>query len=142
MHRDVFRLYAEIIELTEKPQIPNGEMGQNLMGHTQHFNEGLSGQTSFRAIVDLGLLDVEQGHIELTASNMKIAGASSDMIVVDLQENEQELQVGDYLEFSMDYMGLLRLMNSEYVDKRFENENNSIKFAEKNTLSRQLISAN
>lgn len=142
MHNDVFRLYAEIIELTEKPQIPNGEMGQNLMGHTQQFNEELSGHTSFRAIVDLGLLGVEQGHIELTAANMKIAGASSDMIVVDLQENEQELQVGDLIEFSMDYMGLLRLMNSEYVDKRFEHENISFKYAEKNALSRQLISAN
>ena len=51
---------------------------------------------------------------------MQIVGASSDMIVVDLGENPRKLKVGDSIEFSLDYMGILRIMNSDYVEKKFE----------------------
>lgn len=117
MHNDVFKLYAEIIEVTEKPQIPTGQLGNNLAGHMVKINEYLTG-TSFRAIVDIGLLDVENGHIEPVSTYMQIAGASSDMTVIDIGTNPEELKVGDLIEFSMDYMGILRVMNSDYVDKR------------------------
>jgi ornithine racemase len=122
MHNDVFKLYAEIIELNEKPTIPNGELGQNLMGHVATFDESLSGTSSYRAIVDVGLLDVEEGHIKPVMPDMQIAGASSDMIVMDLGDNPRKLKVGDMVEFSLDYMGILRLMNSDYIDKRFEGD--------------------
>ena len=124
MHNDAFKLYAEIIELNEKPIIPTGELGQNLAGHTHSFDENLLGTSSLRAIVDVGLLDVEEGHIKPVAKNMHIAGASSDMIVIDLGSNPRNLKVGDLIEFSLDYMGLLRLMNSDYIEKRFESELN------------------
>ncbi len=120
MHHDVFKLYAEIIELNEKPLVPIGEMGQNLTGQVAQFESALPGASSQRAIVDLGLLDVEDGHINPVDANIQIAGASSDMIVLDLGENPQNHQVGDLVEFRMDYMGLLRIMNSHYVTKRFE----------------------
>jgi ornithine racemase len=131
MHNDVFRLYAEIIELSEKPAVPAGEnLGQNLTGNVASFEERLSGVNTCRAIVDLGLLDVEEGHINPVDKKIRIAGASSDMIVLDLGENKQRYKVGDVIEFSMDYMGVLRIMNSSYVEKRFEddiNGTNSIK---------------
>lgn len=120
MHNDVFKLYAEIIELNEKPLIPTGELGQNLTGHVNSFDESLSGSTSFRAIVDVGLLDVEDGHIKPVSTDIEIAGASSDMIVLDLGENRRNLKVGDTVAFDLDYMGILRLMHSDYIDKRFE----------------------
>jgi len=40
------------------------------------------------------------------------------MIVIDLGKNLNNYKVGDVLEFSMDYMGLLRILNSKYVEKR------------------------
>lgn len=120
MHNDVFRLYAEIIELTEKPAIPIGELGQNLTGHTISFEDNKIGSLSYRAIVDIGLLDVEDGHIKPISRDMQIVGASSDMIVVDIGDNTTGLKVGSLIEFEMDYMGLLRIMNSDYVEKRFE----------------------
>jgi len=120
MHNNVFRLYAEIIELNEKPAIPMGELGQNLTGHTVSFEDTGLGSLSYRAIVDIGLLDVEDGHIKPVSKDMQIVGASSDMIVVDLGDNTTGLKVGSLIEFEMDYMGLLRIMNSDYVDKRFE----------------------
>lgn len=118
MNSDVFKLYAEIIELIEKPMIPMGQMGTNLEGDTPEFDNKLIGKTSFRAILDLGLLDVELVHISPIDKKLQFAGASSDMLVVDLQENENNYKVGDLIEFTMDYMGTLRILNSRYIEKR------------------------
>lgn len=122
MHNDVFKLYAEIIELYEKPNVPSGELGNNLEGEVVTFNKE-DYTMSYRAIVDVGLLDVESNHLTPVDGTMQIAGASSDMIVIDLGNNEDKMQVGDLIEFKMDYMGILRLMNSNYIDKKIEDEN-------------------
>jgi len=122
MHNDVFKLHAEIIELNEKPVIPNGELGQNLTGHVSSFDENLVGASSYRAIVDVGLLDVEDGHIRPIDPDIEIAGASSDMLVLDLGDNPRNLKVGDQVVFDLDYMGILRLMHSDYIDKRFDED--------------------
>ncbi|MET3112418.1 putative amino acid racemase [Pedobacter sp. CG_S7] len=127
MHNDVFKLYAEIIELHEKPLLPDGELGQNLTGNIATFDEKLVNSSSYRAIIDVGLLDVEDGHIKPVDKDVEIVGASSDMIVLDLGENHRKLNVGDLVEFNLDYMGILRIMNSAYVDKRFEEEKIAVK---------------
>jgi predicted amino acid racemase len=118
MHSDVFKLYAEIIELIEKPQVPRGEMGTNLEGDSFEFDDKMVGQTSYRAIVDIGLLDVEEKHIESVDKNISFVGASSDMLVIDLGENDKNYKVGDLLEFKLDYMGALRILNSHYIEKK------------------------
>lgn len=117
MHQDVFKLYAEIIELREKPMIPDGDLGHNLTGDVLEFDEDGS-SVSHRAIIDIGLLDVEESHIQPVDSDIKIVGSSSDMMVVDLGENRNNYKVGSLIEFELDYMGILRLMNCDYVDKR------------------------
>ena len=118
MHRDVFTLYAEIIELIEKPVVPMGEMGTNVDGQSFDFPEEEIGKTSFRAIIDLGLLDVEESHIMPADPELKFVGASSDMLVVDLGQNQKKYKVGDLLEFHLDYMGTLRVINSKYIEKK------------------------
>lgn len=118
MHSDIFRLFAEIIELTDKPLVPAGDLGHNVEGESFDFDESDIGKTSCRAIIDIGLLDVDEKHISLLDKNIAIVGASSDMIVIDLGNNEKGLKVGDLLEFKMDYMGVLRILNSNYIDKR------------------------
>ncbi len=123
MHNDVFRLYAEIIELTEKLVVPMDQLGHNLEGKTFDFDKSKIGETTCRAIIDLGLLDVEEKHIESVKPNIKFVGISSDMIVVDLGDNEENFKVGDLLEFKMDYMGVLRIMNSRYVEKKLKANN-------------------
>lgn len=121
MNSDVFLLYAEIIELIEKPSLPMGEFGTNVEGHSFEFDNKLIGQTSYRAIIDVGLLDVDEKHISPSDKNISIVGASSDMLVIDLGENkEKSYKVGDILEFKMDYMGVIRIMNSKYIEKRIK----------------------
>ena len=103
MHSDVFRLYAEIIELGEKPVVPIGELGTNVEGEEFNFDEKDIGQTTHRAIIDLGLLDVDEKHIQPVDSSLSFVGASSDMLVIDLGENKKNYKVGDLLEFKMNY---------------------------------------
>ena len=118
MHNDIFRLYTEIIELIEKPTRPMGEMGTNVEGHSFDFTDSENGQTSYRAILDLGLLDAESKHIRPVDKQIHFAGSSSDMIVIDLGKNEKKYKTGDLIEFRLDYMGALRIMNSRYIEKR------------------------
>ncbi|GAB1405323.1 MAG: alanine racemase [Lentimicrobiaceae bacterium] len=120
MHNDVFMVYAEIIELIEKPTVPMGEMGTNVEGHTFDFSSDEAGKTSFRAILDLGLLDVESSHLKPTDETISFVGSSSDMIVIDLGQNERNYKTGDLVELAPDYMGILRIMNSRYIDKRLK----------------------
>lgn len=115
---DVFVLYSEIIELIEKPKVPMGEMGTNAEGHSVTFDKTKIGKTSYRAIIDLGLLDVDINHIFPKDKNISIVGSSSDMIVIDLSRNTKKYQVGDLLEFKLDYIGILRVLNSKYIEKR------------------------
>ncbi len=120
MHSDIFSLYSEIIELTEKPMVPEGVLGTNVEGEDYEFDQANIGETSNRAIIDIGLLDVDVDHIELVDKTIKIAGASSDMIVIDLDENIMKYKVGDLIEFKLDYMGTLRILNSKYIDKKIK----------------------
>lgn len=120
MHSDIFKLYSEIIELTEKPMVPAGELGTNVEGEDFEFDPVNIGETSNRAIIDIGLLDVDTDHLELVDKAITVAGASSDMIVIDLGENSKKYKVGDLIEFKLDYMGTLRILNSKYIEKRIK----------------------
>ena len=118
MKTDVFKLFTEIIELTEKPKVPTGEVGTNVAGESPEINENDYGKTSFRAILDIGLLDIEIKSITPANKRHKLSGASSDMIILDIGRNSGKLKTGDMVEFKLDYMGVLRILNSGYIEKR------------------------
>lgn len=120
MEDDVIELFCQIIELSEKPMVPIGELATNPSGEMLQINEADYGKTSYRAILDLGLLDVSPEFLIPQQQGVSITGASSDMLVVDLGENSQGFAVGGILSFSLKYMGALALMNSDYIDKIVE----------------------
>ncbi len=120
MHDDVFELNAEIIEITRKPKVPIGEFGVDPQGESYEVDESLYGEYSYRAILDIGLLDIDPKYIDLEDKSFEIAGASSDMIVIDLGENKQGNKVGDLVKLKLKYMGVLSLMNSDYIDKKIK----------------------
>ncbi|MBU0765630.1 MAG: alanine/ornithine racemase family PLP-dependent enzyme [Bacteroidetes bacterium] len=117
MKSDIFTLYAEIIELIEKPKVPIGEITTNVAGETPEIVEEDYGKTSYRAILDIGLLDVSPDHLVLKDNRIAVSGASSDMIVVDLGENKPGYKVGDVIGFGLSYMGVLSILNSNYIEK-------------------------
>ncbi|MCF8378235.1 MAG: alanine racemase [Bacteroidales bacterium] len=118
MKTDVFTLYAEVIELTEKPRIPIGEIGTNVVGESPEFNDKEYGKTSFRAILDIGLLDIDIKNIIPIKRNYKFMGASSDMIILDIGKNSGKMKNGDLVPFRVNYMGALSVLNSDYIDKK------------------------
>ena len=122
MYHDVFTLTAEIIEMQQKPTVPSGLAGTNLVGETPKFAVGKERKSSLRAIVDVGLLDIDFNDISPLIPGIEMIGASSDMLILDLAENLENLKVGDTINFRMNYMAVLRAMNSDYVDKVVEGE--------------------
>lgn len=117
MHPDVFELDTEIIELTEKPMIPMGVLAENPSGESFEVDESLYGKTSHRAILDVGLLDINPKYLIPMDESISVVGASSDMLVVELGENKQNYKVGDELKFGLRYMGALSILNSRYIGK-------------------------
>jgi len=117
MHGDVLKLYTEIIEITEKPKVPIGEMTANPSGETFEIDDSEYGKTSYRAILDVGLLDMSPDYLFPEDQNISIINASSDMLIIDLGENESQYQVGDQISFNLKYMGALGLLNSYYIEK-------------------------
>lgn len=120
MKTDVFTLHAQIIELIEKPKVPTGDLALNPSGEQFEINEDDYGKTSYRAILDLGLLDISTDFLEPIDHDVEITGASSDMIVADLGATKSHYKVGDWIMFKLKYMGALGLLNSNYIEKVVE----------------------
>jgi predicted amino acid racemase len=120
MHGDVFKLYAEIIEMQEKPLLPSGTLASNPQGEVIEIDQALYGQSSFRAILDIGLLDVDPKYLIPDDGEFEILGASSDMLILNLGKNPLAYKVGDLIKFKLKYMGALAVLNSGYIEKRVE----------------------
>lgn len=117
METDVFKLYSQIIELHHKPIVPSGDQIENVAGKIPDFKIEDHGKFTNRAIIDVGLLDINPSYLIPEDENIKIIEASSDMLVLDLGENKTGYKTGDMVSFNLRYMGALGLMNSDYIEK-------------------------
>lgn len=118
MSDQVMELYTQIIELSEKPLVPTGDFGANPQGKTAEVNKDDYGKTAYRAIVDIGVLDIQPDYLIPVNENITITDASSDMLILDVGSNPQNYKVGDMIRFKLKYMGALGLMSSDYIEKK------------------------
>lgn len=118
MSDQVLELYTQIIEISEKPKVPMGELGVNPQGKTTQVAEDDYGKTAYRAIIDIGVLDIQPDYLMPVDDNITITDASSDMLVLDVGTNPRDYKVGDMIRFKLKYMGALGLMSSDYIDKK------------------------
>lgn len=118
MSDQVLELYTQIIEISEKPVVPMGELGMNPQGKRTEIAEDDYGKTTYRAIIDIGVLDIQPDYLIPVNDEIKILDASSDMLVLDVGTNEKGYKVGDMIRFKLKYMGALGLMSSDYIEKR------------------------
>lgn len=116
----VLEFYTQIIELSEKPMAPMGELGTNPQGKKSVIPDEDYGKTSYRAIVDIGVLDIQQNYLIPVDDHINITDASSDMLILDVGSNPDALKVGDMIRFKLKYMGALGLMSSYYIEKKVE----------------------
>lgn len=120
MSDQVMELYSQIIEISKKPMVPMGDLGVNPQGKTVEVDEGDYGKTSYRAIIDVGVLDIQPDYLIPVDDHVKITDASSDMLILDVGSNPNKYKVGDMIRFKLKYMGALGLMSSDYIEKRVE----------------------
>src|SRR5699024_3184741 len=90
MHNDVLELYSQVIEISEKPKVPTGDIGKDPQGNTVEINEDDYGKTSYRAILDIGYLEVNPDHLIIDEENVEIVDASSDMLILDVGDNKMD----------------------------------------------------
>lgn len=122
MKQGVIQLYAQIIEITEKPMVPIGQLDTNPQGEMFEIDESMLGKRSHRAILDVGSLDISSDYLITDDDDIEFMGSSSDMLVIDIHNNDQGYKVGDFIRFDLKYMGALTLLNSDYVEKRIINK--------------------
>ncbi|PKP04678.1 MAG: amino-acid racemase [Bacteroidetes bacterium HGW-Bacteroidetes-6] len=122
LNGDAFAYFANIIELEEKNIVPDGVISDGNVGHAVDIDDLERGKTSYKAILDFGLLDVDKDSLMPVNSDVKYVGITSDMTVVDIgnnrdSEGKTKYHVGGKMAFKPDYMGVARLLNSRFTEK-------------------------
>jgi len=113
--QDAFLLEAEVIERKRKPSLPLGERTRDAFARTP---ASVDRGVVVRALLDLGREDVDVEGLAPQDSRLRVLGASSDYLILDVTAAGELVQVGDRLLFSLGYGALLAAMDSEYVEKR------------------------
>jgi len=116
MRDDVITVEAEIVEIKEKGLMPLGDT-TGLTPFEPLDNDSTPGQRGYRAIVTLGQLDTEVGGLTPLDREHQIAGASSDLTVVNVGSEPRDLRIGGSIRFRPNYGATLRLMNNPYMER-------------------------
>jgi predicted amino acid racemase len=112
--QDTIRIVAEVVEVERKPSIPLGQRGQDAFGTQIEFiDRGIRK----RAICNVGRQDVVVDGLTPEDSGVIVLGGSSDHLVLDVEEAENNVKVGDELGFFPSYGSLLAATTSPYVQK-------------------------
>ena len=116
LHQDAFVLEAPVIECRFKPSMPTGETAQDAFGRRPLFADR---GPRLRAICAIGRQDTVPEGLRPLDPGVKILGASSDHLILDVQDMERPPRVGQMLRFLPGYGALLLASTSPYVDKVF-----------------------
>jgi len=113
-HQDTIRVVAEVIEVERKPSIPIGARAQDAFGgHVEFVNRGIRK----RALCNIGRQDVVVDGIVPEDKGIIVLGGSSDHLVLDVEEAEHEVRIGDEVGFFPTYGSLLAATTSPYMQK-------------------------
>lgn len=102
-HTDTFRVYAEVVEVAEKPSAPDGETGPDAFMRTREWPDlGVRR----RAVLAMGEIDTNVAWLHPTRPGVTIVGASSDHTVVDVTDAQPAVELGEELEFVAEYVAV------------------------------------
>ncbi len=113
IHKDVFTLKAEIIEIKDKPSYPVGEIFVDCFGHrAEYLDRGIRK----RAILAVGKVDFcLDSQLDPRTPGVEVLGSSSDHLIIDIENCARNLKIGDVLEFDLRYSTMVYLTSSKYV---------------------------
>ncbi|WMM23337.1 ornithine racemase Orr [Tissierella sp. MB52-C2] len=109
-----FKLQVEIVEVKEKPSVPIGEIGRDAFGNVPTFTDrGIRK----KILCAIGKQDIDFDALYPLDDGIIILGGSSDHLILDFSDSKIDYKVGDIVEFKLSYVGILRAMTSEYIEK-------------------------
>jgi len=115
---DVITLEAEIAEIKEKNLAVSSETVNSAPFESAGNGEQPKpGERGSRALVTVGNLDTSVEGLTPVVDEYQVAGGSSDITVVNLGTNPNDLAVGDTVTFKTNYAAFLGLMNDPYIRK-------------------------
>ena len=114
-HQDAFLFKAQVVELRRKPSVPIGELGRDGKGDTPEYPDR---GVRLRAIVAAGKQDVAWGALTPLLPGAQLIGASSDHMIIDVEDCAGQVSVGDWMAFRCGYMAVLDATTSAYVEIR------------------------
>ena len=118
MNQDVFTLQAEVIEVKDKPSFPVGELSFDAFGQVGEYEDrGIRR----RALVALGKVDFAFTDMLITRNkNIEVLGASSDHLILDVEECKDDIKVGDIIEFDLCYATMVYATSSKNIKIAFK----------------------
>lgn len=110
-------LKAEIIEIGMKPTHPIGELGTNCFGSYSHYEDrGIRR----RALLALGAFDIgDPEKLIPDDAGVKILGASSDHMIIDIEESANDYRLGDIVSFTLHYQAMLFATENPLIEKQY-----------------------
>lgn len=118
---DVICLEAEIAEIKEKNLVPLGETVASTFESThgsEEENSYIPGERGYRALLTVGEIDTDVAGLVPVNPEYEIAGASSDMTVINLGKDPDGLHLGSIIKFRPNYSAFVRLMSDSYICKQ------------------------
>ncbi len=116
LHTDAVTVSAPVIECLRKPSLPRGTSAQDAFGQRPAF---VDRGPRLRAILAMGRQDVVPEGIVPLDQRVQVLGASSDHLVLDVEDLPAPPRLGDEIAFVPNYAATLAAFTSPYVEKRF-----------------------
>ncbi|RBW66606.1 alanine/ornithine racemase family PLP-dependent enzyme [Vibrio genomosp. F6] len=114
--QDTFDLSAEVVEIKVKPSVPTLSTALDAFGQRPEFiDRGLRK----RAICAIGKQDIDIDQMTPKDSNIIVIGGSSDHLILDITDCDDNYHIGSLIDFELSYGGVLQCMTSEYITKHF-----------------------
>lgn len=113
MYQDAFVLKAEVIEVKDKPSYPQGEIMFDAFGKKPDYED--RGMRK-KALLAIGKVDYAfPDSIFPQTKGVEVLGASSDHTILDIEEVEEAVNVGDIMTFNLCYASIVYVTNSPNV---------------------------
>lgn len=115
MNKDTFVLKAQVVEIKSKPTHPIGEVFIDAFGNKPTYEDRGIRKRALLAVgkQDFGLQD----NLIPQKQGVKIVGSSSDHLIIDIEDCDIEVKLGDILEFRMYYAQMMYLSGYSAIPK-------------------------
>lgn len=118
LSQDTFVLKAQIVEIKDKPSYPVGEIFIDAFGNKPTY---VDRGVRKRAILGIGKQDVVfYDTLMPRDKDIEIIGASSDHLIIDIEDCSKDYNIGDIITFELYYPHMLYLSGASWINKIYK----------------------